>query len=116
MYKVNQSENLLTRIEQRCFSELKLQERPYLQEWFEQTPETLGEDLLVIQKESEEKSTQDGQKLLHQIRRTFWTKMLEVLHARSIARYANISPSKDHWLSSATGVSGCSLIVTNPER
>ena len=37
--------------DRQCFSDLKLQERPHLQEWLVQTPEALGEDLLVIQKE-----------------------------------------------------------------
>ena len=32
---------------------------------------------------------------------------LEELRRRGVSRYENISPSKDHWLASATGVSGC---------
>lgn len=270
MFRVNQSDNHLIRLERQCFSDLKLQERPHLQEWLVQTPEALGEDLLVIQKEFdgfadtrerldllmldkegrlviienklddsgrdvvwqalkyvaycsslkkaeiveiyqryldrwcngqnavknlceflnvedlddtvlnagseqrlilvaanfrkevtatvlwlighgvraqcfrvlpyslgeellidlqqiiptpevadymigmaakeyEEKSVQGSQKLRNEIRRTFWTKTLEELRTRSIVRYSNISPSKDHWLASATGVSGCAF-------
>ena len=48
-----------------------------------------------------------GEELLIDLRRAFWTRTLEELRRRGIARYENISPSKDHWLASATGVSGC---------
>ena len=51
MFKVNLSENRLVRLEERRFSDLKLHERDHLQEWLVQTPEALGEDLLIIQKE-----------------------------------------------------------------
>ena len=51
MFKVILSENRLVRLEKRRFSDLNLQERPHLQEWLVQTPEALGEELLVIQKE-----------------------------------------------------------------
>ena len=51
MFKVNQSENYLIPLERKLFNDLKLQERSDLQEWLAQTPEALGEDLLVIQKE-----------------------------------------------------------------
>ena len=51
MFKVNLSENRLVRLEKRRFNDLNLQERPHLQEWLVQTPEALGEELLVIQKE-----------------------------------------------------------------
>ena len=49
MFKVK--ENRLVQLEERRFNDLKLQERPHLQEWLVQTPEALGEDLLIIQKE-----------------------------------------------------------------
>ena len=51
MFKVNLSENRLVRLEERRFSDLNLRERNHLQEWLVQTPEVLGEDLLIIQKE-----------------------------------------------------------------
>ena len=51
MFKVNLSENRLVRLEKQRFSDLNLHERPHLQEWLAHTPETLGEELLVIQKE-----------------------------------------------------------------
>ena len=58
-------------------------------------------------KESEEKSVKGTQKRRHELRRAFWTRTLEELRRRGVARYENISPSKEHWLGSATGMSGC---------
>ena len=71
------------------------------------TPEAADYMIGMAAKESEEKSVQGTQKRRQEMRRAFWTRTLEELRSRNIARYANISPSKDHWLSSATGVSGC---------
>ena len=51
MFKVNRSENRLVRLEERRFSDLDLNERDHLQEWLVRTPDALGEDLLIIQKE-----------------------------------------------------------------
>ncbi len=51
MFQVIRSKNRLVRLEERRFSDLKLREREHLQEWLAHTPEALGEELLVIQKE-----------------------------------------------------------------
>ena len=71
------------------------------------TPEAADYMIGMAAKESEQKSVQGTQKRRQEMRRAFWTRTLEELRSRNIARYANISPSKDHWLTSATGVSGC---------
>ena len=71
------------------------------------TPEAADYMIGMAAKESEEKSVQGTQKRRHELRRAFWTKTLEELRRRGVSRYENISPSKDHWLASATGVSGC---------
>ena len=71
------------------------------------TPEAADYMIGMAAKESEEKSVQGTQKHRHNLRRAFWTKTLEELRSRGVSRYKNISPSKDHWLPSATGVSGC---------
>ena len=70
------------------------------------TPEAADYMIGMVAKESEQKSVQGAQKRRQEMRRAFWTRVLEELRARSIVRYANISPSKDHYLTSATGVSG----------
>ena len=72
------------------------------------TPEAADYMIGMAAKESEEKSVQGTQKRRHEMRRAFWTRTLEELERRGVTRYENIGPSKDHWLASATGVSGCS--------
>ena len=81
------------------------------------TPEAADYMIGIAAKEFEEKSVQGTQKRRHEMRRAFWTSTLEELRVRGIARYANISPSKEHWLASATGVSGCgyNLIFSKKE-
>ncbi len=71
------------------------------------TPEAADYMIGMAAKESEEKSVKGTQKRRHELRRAFWTRTLEELRRRGVARYENISPSKEHWLGSATGVSGC---------
>lgn len=51
MFRVNFSDNRLVRLQERRFSDLNLREREHLQEWLVHTPDALGEDLLIIQKE-----------------------------------------------------------------
>ena len=51
MFKVDQSENRLIRLDNPNFRDLNLQERAHLQEWLAHEPEALGEELLIIQKE-----------------------------------------------------------------
>ena len=71
------------------------------------TPEAADYMIGMAAKESEEKSVQGTQNRRHELRRAFWTRTLEELRKRGVKRYENISPSKDHWLGSATGMSGC---------
>ena len=73
------------------------------------TPEAADYMIGMAAKESEEKSAQGTQNRRQEMRRAFWTRTLDELRSRNVARYANISPSKDHWLSGATGISGCGL-------
>ena len=61
----------------------------------------------VADKESEEKSIQRNQTRRHGLRQTFWTKTLGALRTHGVSRFDNNSHSKDHWLASTTGVSGC---------
>ena len=81
------------------------------------TPEAADYMIGMAAKESEEKSVKGTQKRRHELRRAFWTRTLEELRRRGVARYENISPSKEHWLGSATGVSGCgyNLIFSKSE-
>ncbi len=51
MYKINLGTNRIEALNVKSFSELRLSERSNLQEWLAHTPQALGEELLIIQKE-----------------------------------------------------------------
>ncbi len=51
MYKIDKTLNRIEPLAEKSFSELGFKERQHLQEWLEHTPEALGEELLIIQKE-----------------------------------------------------------------
>ncbi len=51
MYLINKEQNRISKIEEKSFSELGFRERDNLQEWLRKNPESLGEELLIIQKE-----------------------------------------------------------------
>jgi len=94
---------------------------------FKITPYSLGEQLLINidqiiptpeakelmiginAKEAEEKSTEVVLKNRHTVRREYWEQALEAFQKSPCQLYNNISPSKDHWLSAGSGVSGCSF-------
>ncbi|MCY3753267.1 MAG: DUF4268 domain-containing protein [Alphaproteobacteria bacterium] len=80
-------------------------------------PEAADYMIGMAAKDSEEKSVQGAQRRSHGLRQAFWTRVLEELRTRNVARFENISPSKDHWLSCAAGVAGCnfSLIFLRAE-
>lgn len=92
---------------------------------FKITPYSLGEQLLINidqiiptpeakelmiginAKEAEEKTTEVVLKNRHTVRREYWERALEAFQKSSCQLYNNISPSKDHWLSAGSGISGC---------
>jgi len=51
MYKVDSTTNTIKKVESNSFSKLGIKERENLQEWLEKNSESLGEELLFIQKE-----------------------------------------------------------------
>lgn len=51
MYRIDESQNKITRLEEKTFSDLGFREREHLQEWIADYPMCLGEELLIIQKE-----------------------------------------------------------------
>ena len=92
---------------------------------FKVTPHSLGEQLFInidqiiptpeakelmigiSAKEAEEKSTEVVLKNRHSVRRQYWEQALEIFQSSHCKLYNNISPSKDHWLSAGSGLSGC---------
>ncbi len=51
MYQIDKANNRIISLEQKTFAELQFKEREHLQEWIANNPSSLGEDLLIIQKE-----------------------------------------------------------------
>lgn len=71
------------------------------------TPEAADFMIGMASKETEEKTAQGVQRRSHKLRLAFWEQTIEAFRERGLARYQSISPTKDHWLSTGTGVSGC---------
>jgi RecB family endonuclease NucS len=51
MYLINKEKNTIEPLEEVSFKTAGIRERKHLQEWIAKNPQTLGEDLLIIQKE-----------------------------------------------------------------
>ena len=51
MYIIDREKNRISKLEEKTFHELKFREREHLQEWIANNPSSLGEELLIIQKE-----------------------------------------------------------------
>jgi hypothetical protein len=75
------------------------------------TPEAADYMIRMAEKDSEEKSAKGAQKWSHQMRLDFWEQALEALRRAGLERWQNITPSRDHWLNSSVGVSGCTLTL-----
>ena len=70
------------------------------------TPEEADFRVGISEKKKEQKTAAKSQALSLELRPQFWTRTLEAMAKAGIKQYQNISPSKDHWLSCASGVSG----------
>lgn len=51
MYLIDPTSNTIKKLDEKTFSELGFRERDHLQQWIAQSPDCLGEELLVIQEE-----------------------------------------------------------------
>jgi len=51
MYKINKTSNRIEPLAEKSFNDLGFTERQHLQEWLAHSPQALGEELLIIQKE-----------------------------------------------------------------
>ncbi|MGS8519908.1 DUF4268 domain-containing protein [Escherichia coli] len=71
------------------------------------TPEAKELMIGINAKEAEEKTTEVVLKNRHTVRREYWERALEAFQKSACQLYNNISPSKDHWLSAGSGLSGC---------
>lgn len=69
------------------------------------TPEAADFMIGITEKEKEEKQAERGLSNAQVLRHAFWTQTLEALQQANVKLYQNISPSRDHWLSAASGIS-----------
>jgi hypothetical protein len=71
-------------------------------------PPPEAKDLMIgmSAKENEEKHTDATLRESHALRPQFWQQTLDAFRNSGCTLYNNISPSKDHWLSAGSGVSG----------
>ena len=67
-----------------------------------------AEELMIgiSEKENEEQSSERGQATRHLLRTDFWHATIESLRRANVALYANVSPSRDHWLNAGSGIGG----------
>ncbi len=81
-------------------------------------PPSEASDFMIgmIDKEDEEKSTTNEIKLRHRLRLEFWQRLLDQLQESSCNLYNNISPSKEHWLSARSGISGINYTLIFGKR
>lgn len=70
------------------------------------TPEAEEYMIGMSAKEAEQKSNETTKRNRQNFRLEFWEQALEQLRKSSIDLYDNISPSKDHWISAGSGLSG----------
>ena len=75
------------------------------------TAEAADYVIRVAAKESEAQSVEGARKRSERLRHDFWTRALEELRARDVSRFEKFSPSKEHWLSCGTGVTGCNYAL-----
>lgn len=81
------------------------------------TPEEAEFRVGISQKQKEQKTAKTSQAKSLELRPRFWARILEELDNADIELYKNISPSKDHWLSTGSGYSAVhySMIFSNKE-
>jgi len=75
------------------------------------TPEAKEFMIGINAKEAEETKTKTVISSRHNVRYQFWSYLLEEMRASACNIFDNISPSKDNWVGSSTGISGCNYIL-----
>lgn len=75
------------------------------------TPEAADYMIRMAEKDTDEKNAKGVQRWSHQMRYAFWENLLVKFREMGLDRWQNISPSRDHWLTSSMGVAGCNLIL-----
>ena len=111
---------LENQIRLQCFKATPYQQGEQLFLTLEQiipTPEEAEFRVGISEKNKEQKTAAKSQAKSLELRPRFWAATLETFEKAGIKNYQNISPSKDHWLSSSSGMGGVTyaLIFSNKE-
>ena len=64
----------------------------------------------MAEKEQEQKSSEQKLQNRHIIRYEFWKKLLDAMNKSSSSLFANISPSRERWISAGSGMRACPFI------
>jgi hypothetical protein len=75
------------------------------------TPEAADFMIGITEKEKEQKQVERGLSNAQSLRHAFWELALEGLQKAGVTLYQNISPSRDHWLSAGSGLSGINYAI-----
>ena len=70
------------------------------------TPEAADFMIGITEKEKEEKQVKRTRSVANNIRSEFWKEALEGLRQAGVTLFQNVNPSRDHWLSTGSGLSG----------
>lgn len=72
-----------------------------------------AEELMIgiAEKEVDEQSSEVGQVTRDQLRIDFWHRTLETLQEAKVALYRGVAPSRGHWLSTGSGLSGVQYVM-----
>lgn len=70
------------------------------------TPEAADFMIGINEKEKEEKQAERTRTAAQEQNRSFWQKTQEALNQAGVSLYNNVTPSKDHWLWTGSGLSG----------
>jgi len=98
----------------KCFKATPFQDGPDLFLTVEQLiPLPEAEELMIriSKKESEEQSVERSQATRYQLRIDFWYQTLAALKKANVALYSNKAPSRDHWLSTGSGLGGVNYVM-----
>lgn len=69
------------------------------------TPEAADFMVGISEKEKEQQNTVQSLAKRERLRMDFWTEMLAALDQEGVSLFGNVSPSKDHWLNTGSGLS-----------
>ena len=75
------------------------------------TPEAADFMIGITEKENEQKSAKRETAGRFKLRKDFWGQTLQALDEAHIGMFKNVSPSREHWLNTGSGLSGLAYVM-----